>query len=441
MEKFIVHGAKKLRGTVSVSGSKNVALKTLVAAVLTGDEVTIKNIPLISDFFSMVTIIKELGGVVHMNDHVIKIKMGDIKRAKIPLEMGAKSRTSSMFLAPLLLRKGRAIIPNPGGCRIGARPIDRHIEGLRKMGASISYASSDGFFHAKTEGLRGTTYRFEKNTHTGTETLLLAATVAKGRTVLENASVEPEVNNLIGLLNLMGARIERVVARTIVIDGVKRLHGANFTIMPDRNEIVTFAVAGIFTGGDVTVKGADHRALSSFLTKLTEAGGIWEKVEGGIRFCAREKLQKTDVVTAPHPGFMTDWQGPWTVLMTAAKGESSVHETVYENRFSYADDLKKMGAKITLYNPKVASPKSFYNFNWADNKPDFYHAVKIEGPTSLHNAVLTITDIRAGATLVLAALGAKGESVIYGVEHIDRGYENFEGRLKALGADIKRVKE
>lgn len=440
MEKFIIRGGKKLKGKVTVSGAKNVAIKALVAALLTNEKVVIENVPLILDFFSTLNIISKIGGKVSINDHTVSVTLDKIRSTQIPLDMGAKSRASSMFMVPLLVREGIALIPNPGGCRIGARPIDRHIDGLKKMGASVYYNSSDGFFHAKAAGLKATTYRFEKNTHTGTETLILAATIASGRTVLENASEEPEVDDLIALLNLMGSRIQRVSERTIVIDGVDKLHGATYKIMPDRNEAVTFAAAGIFTGGDVTVEGADDTVLSAFLTKLSQAGAGWEKVSGGMRFYTKDKLKKTDVVTGPHPSFMTDWQGPWTILMTQAKGVSTIHETVYENRFSYTSELAKMGAKIKLYNPHVLHPKQFYNFNWEDNKPEYFHGARIIGPTRLHNAVLTMTDIRAGATLVLAALAARGQSVVFGVEHLDRGYEKFDEGLKSLGADIQRVK-
>ena len=273
MDKFVIRGGKKLQGEISVSGSKNVALKTLVAAIMTEDEVIIKNIPLISDFFAMVNIVKELGGECRIDDHSIRIRTSRIKNTKIPLEMGAKSRTSSMFLAPLLQRSGIALIPNPGGCRIGARPIDRHIEGLRKMGVKIKYLSADGYFHAHCDKLKGTTYRFEKNTHTGTETLILAAVLARGKTVLENASAEPEVDDLIALLNAMGAKIKRLKPRTIIIEGVDKLHGTEFEVMSDRNEVVTFAVAAIVTGGDILVKNAQKQFISSFLNKLSEING------------------------------------------------------------------------------------------------------------------------------------------------------------------------
>lgn len=439
MEKIVVRGGKRLSGSVSVSGAKNVALKALVAACLTNKRVVIRNIPLISDFFVMADIIKELGGTVRVNGHSATVQLKKVKKDSILLDKAAAIRTSSMFLSPLLACIGRATIPNPGGCRIGARPIDRTVSGLRRMGVSISYNSRDGYFHAKTNRLKGTVYRFEKNTHTGTDTLILAAALAEGRTVLENAAEEPEVDELILLLSTMGATIRRVAARTIIIDGVEKLHGASFTIGPDRNEIVTFAIAALISGGDVFIHGAKKIQLRAFLEKLQEAGASFEEGRGGIRFFVKGGLFATDVTTSHYPGFMTDWQGPWAVLMTKAKGVSSIHETVYENRFGYVEGLLRMGAKLTLFTPVVSHPKRVYNFNLKDDRADYKHGLKIHGQVQLHNGVVTISDLRAGATLVLGALAAGGESIIFGAELLDRGYEKFEERLRCLGADIRRV--
>lgn len=440
MEKLIVKGGKKLKGQVSVSGSKNVALKALVASCLTDEEVVIENIPLISDVYIMADIIRELGGKVEFRDHEVKVAVKKIKNEKILLQKAAEIRTSFMFLSPLLGRAGSAVIPNPGGCRIGARPIDRVISGLRKMGVSIRYESRDGYFHAQVgkEGLKGITYRFSKNTHTGTETLIMAGVLALGRTVLENAAQEPEIDELINFLNQMGAKIRRVKPRTIIIDGVKKLHGGKLRVSPDRNEVVTFAIAALITEGDIFIKKINKLGLLEFLDMLAIAGGGFEEKDDGIRFFYKGELHPTKVTTFPYPGFMTDWQGPWAVLMTTAKGTSVIHETVYENRFNYISELEKMGANFTLFNPKVKNPDKVYNFNIKDGGNHF-HAVKIEGPTKLHNAVLTISDLRAGATLVLASLLAEGESIIFGAETLDRGYEDFSKRLKALGADIERA--
>ncbi len=442
MEELVINGGKKLKGSISIFGSKNVALKVLVAACLTDEEVLIENVPLISDFLIMLEIIKELGGSVEIKDHAVSVKMGSFGKNKISLEKAAEIRTSFMFLAPLLARTGKAIIPNPGGCRIGARPIDRIVDGLENMGAEIDYESEDGYFHAKAPagGLYGTEYRFVKNTHTGTETMILASVLSKGKTILENAAEEPEVDELIGFLNRMGAKVKRTKPRTIMIEGVETLHGTTFRIAPDRNEVVTFAVAAIITGGDIFIKDINEKGLVEFLDMLKAAGGGFEIKEDGIRFYYKEELKATNVTTSFYPGFMTDWQGPWAVLMTTANGSSIIHETIYENRFSYVEELKKMGAHIELYNPEVKNPDSFYNFNISDDN-NYFHAEKILGPVQLHNGVVNVSDLRAGATLVLAALAAKGESIVFGIEHLDRGYEQFDKRLESLGADIKRVKE
>lgn len=442
MEKFEITGGKKLFGEVSVSGAKNVALKALVAACLTEETVVIENIPLISDFYVMMDLIKELGGIIRLKDNTATVCVAQFKNKKIPLEKAAEVRTSVMLLAPLLARLGKATVPNPGGCRIGARPLDRVVAGLNSIGANVTYNSDDGYFHGKVNGrLTGTTFRFDKNTHTGTETLLIAASLAKGKTVIENAAQEPEIDELIDLLNAMGASIRRVSKRVIEIEGVEKMHGVTYRIGPDRNEVVTFGIAAIITGGDIFVREVRKKDIAEFLQKLEEAGGGYEIKDDGIRFFSKGELVSTDITTKPNPGFMTDWQAPWAVLMTQANGQSIIHETVYEDRFGYVKELLKMGTKIEFFNPYVNNPHEFYNFNISDDKEELFHAIKINGPTKLHNGVLQISDLRAGATLVLASLAAKGESVIFGVEHIDRGYEKFDMRLKGLGATIRRVVE
>ena len=445
MEKIVIKGGKKLTGSIFVSGAKNVALKTLVAACLTDQEVLIKNIPLISDFMVMVEIIRELGGEVKIIDHAAHVHMKKFKKEKISLEEAAKIRTSAMFLSPLLARTGKAVIPNPGGCRIGARPIDRTINGLEKMGYSVFYKSRDGFFYLKKKSdfkKEEIVYKFEKSTHTGTETLIMVAALLKGTKItLENAASEPEIDELINLLNQMGAKILRTKERTIAIEGVNKLNGTEFTIGPDRNEVVTLAVAAIVTKGDLLVKGAQNVDLSPFIQRLELANGGVESQKEGIRFFYKGELISVNVETSIYPGFMTDWQGPWAILMTQAKGESVIHETVYENRFGYVGELKKMGANITLFSPKVKNPEKVYNFNMSDNNPSYFHAIRVKGPTKLHNAVVEVSDLRAGATLVLAAMSAIGESIIFGAEHLDRGYEKLEVGLGSLGANIKRIKE
>ncbi len=441
MKKYIINGGNPLSGEILVSGSKNVVLKAVIAACLTNEVVEIKNVPLISDFFIMLELVKEIGGKVKLSGHTVKIQVEEIKNTKIPLDTGAKIRTSSMFLAPLLARRKEALIPNPGGCRIGARPIDRHIEALSAMGAASKYNSRDGYFHVKTDGLVGAKYKFTKNTHTGTETLIMAAVLAKGRTVLENAAEEPEIDDLIRLLNRMGAKIKRSAKRTIVIDGVLKLNGASYEIMPDRNEVVTFAILSSLAGGKIYIKNVQLKNIKNFLEIFKKAGGKWEVADSKVRFYMKNGVAPTDVVTVPHPGFMTDWQGPWAIFMTQGNGVSTIHETVYESRFGYVEELRKMGGELEIFRPKVRDPESFYNFNYVEEDKNGKHALKILGKTPLHNAVLNITDLRAGATLVIAALIAKGESVIYGIEFIERGYEAFDKRLRSLGADIVTAEE
>jgi len=441
MEKFVIKGGNKLHGTVQVTGAKNAALKLLVAACLTDEEVTIHNIPLIADVFVMVAIMKELGAKVEIKGHTISIQLKKFRHSSIPLDKAALARTSSMFIAPLLTRTGEAIIPNPGGCRLGARPIDRTVEGIGKMNVDITYHSEDGYFHAKTKGLVATKYKFLKNTHTGTETMILAAALAKGTTILENAAEEPEIDDTIGLINKMGGSVKRTGKRQITIVGVEKLHGAEFTVSPDRIEVATFAIAAVVTGGDIFVKDAQKAAIDAFLEKYKETGAGYTMKEDGIHFFANGILSAVNVTTGVYPAFLTDWQAPWAVLMTQAQGTATVHETVFENKLGYIVDLKKMGAGVKLFNPDIEDKEKVYNFNLEDDKPAYFHAVKITGPKKLHDAVMTTLDIRAGAAVVLAALCAKGISTIYGVEKLDRGYEKFEERLTKLGANIKRVEE
>lgn len=435
MKKYKITGGVPLQGEVTISGSKNVVTKALIASCLTSEEVVLENVPLISDFFIMLDLISAIGGEVSLEGHKVTIRVAEIQKNKIPLDIGAKVKTSSMFLAPLLARAKEAHIPNPGGCRIGARPIDRHIEGLERMGANIGYASEDGYFHAHTNGLVGAEYTFEKNTHTGTETLILAAVLAKGKTVLQNAAQEPEIDDLIALLNKMGANVARTAPRTIEIDGVESLHGATHRIMPDRNEAMTFAVISALTGGNIWIKNSVLADMQAFLDVYQKANGAWEEKDTAVRFYVNGTLRPVDVQTDPHPGFMTDWQGPWSVLMTQADGESVIHETIYENRFAYVTELVKMGAKLEMFAPDVANPQEVYNFNF-DSSKEYNQGLKINGITPLHEGVLTVYDLRAGATLVIASLLAKGESVIFGTEIIERGYENFHERLQNLGAQI-----
>lgn len=439
MEKFIVRGGQKLIGEISVSGAKNVAMKVILAGLLTDQKIHVRNVPLISSVYGTAELVKPLGVKVNIyQDHTVVISGHKINGFTIPLDLGGLYRTATMVMGPLLARFGKAIVPNPGGCRLGRRPVERHIEGLKKMGAKIKY--EDGYFIAKTDRLKGANYRFDNNTHTGTEALILAAVLADGITILENAAAEPEVDDLIKLLAQMGAKVKRIKDRTIVIEGVKKINGTDFEVMPDRNEVVTLAIGAIATGGNVIIKGSQRKYLTSFLENLEKTGAFWEEIgKDKLRFYFKKNIKGQNIKTLPYPGFMTDWQAPWALLMTQASGQSHIHETIYENRFGYVSQLRKMGAHIDLYNPVVRNPEKFYNFNWSDRISNQFHSIKIYGKTKLHNALLEVMDLRAGATIVLAAAVADGESIILGIEHIDRGYEKIENRLSSLGMNIKRT--
>lgn len=440
MKKYIITGGKKLSGEVTISGAKNVAVKAIVAACLTTDPVVIHNVPLIADVEIVLDLVRGIGGEVTHSDHTITINIPKINTHIIPLEAGAKTRTSILFLAPLLARAKEAIIPNPGGCRIGARPIDRIVSGLEKMNVKIVYHSEDGYFHATTGGLFGTTYKFNKSSHTGTETLIMTAVLAKGKTIIENAALEPEIDSLIELLNQMGAQIKRLEGRKIEIKGTDKLHGTEFTLPQDRNEVVTMAVASVLTGGEIKIKNLDFSTLGAFLKACEETGILVEKENGATRFYIKDALKPTNIITAPYPGFMTDWQGPWAILMTQAEGKSTILETVYENRFGYMEELLKMGARIQFVSDNVTNPSEMFNFNYEEGT-EYKQKIEITGKTDLHNAVLEMLDLRSGATVVLAALIAHGKTVIYGVEQVERGYEKFDERLRKLGAEIETEEE
>lgn len=409
-----------------MAGAKNAGFKALIASLLGDTSSNILGLGQISEIEFAKQVISSLGGNCQ----------ADLRTPEIPKEIGSKSRSSTMYVGPLLKKFGKAVLPVPGGDKIGARPIDRHIEGLTALGATVRL-ENDTYYIEAPNGLSGTNYRFFKNTHTGTETLLMCAVFARGETILENAAAEPEVDDMITLLNSMGAKIMRLDARTIRIVGVNNLHGVNHTVMKDRLEAATFACASLATKGDVLVKGADPLVLTAFLEKVNEIGGRWEKDARGIRFWWEKPLVACELQTMVYPGFMTDWQPVWTALMTQTIGESVVHETVYESRFAHIEDLAKMGGKFEYFNPPVTDPQKTYNFNLEDDNPNNKHAVKIFGPVNLVGSEIEINDIRRGATIILAGLAARGTTTILDPsDQINRGYENLVGRLQNLGAGI-----
>ncbi|MEX0621736.1 MAG: UDP-N-acetylglucosamine 1-carboxyvinyltransferase [Candidatus Woykebacteria bacterium] len=436
MAKYVIEGGVPLRGSVRIPGAKNAGFKQMIASLLTDDRSTITNIPYIRDVVAVKKIIEALGAKVEFSDDTMEIS-GGVSTDKVPEELGIKSRASFMYLPVLLHRFKRGTVSLPAGDQIGQRPINWFLDGLRSMGVEIDI-EGDIIRASSPNGLKGTEYSFPKNSHTGTEGLILAAVLADGETRIENAAAEPEVDDLTTFLNQMGAKIKRSAERTIEIEGVSSLKGAVHKVMPDRNEVVTFGCMALGTGGEIEIENANPIDVQTFLDKVKETGGSVETSQNKIKIVHSGKLDSTNVATAPHPGFMTDWQSLWAALMTQANGESIVHETIFENRFGYVENLKKMGAKIELFAPQIKNPEEFYNFGSNDRESKQPHAVRISGHTLLQGKKLEVTDIRSGATLVLAALMAQGKSEIIGIEHIERGYENLEGRLEQLGARITR---
>jgi UDP-N-acetylglucosamine 1-carboxyvinyltransferase len=434
MRTIRVGGGTPLRGEVRIAGAKNAALKMMAAALLTDEEVLLSNVPAISDVKVMTGLLQSLNvDVEWCGPHTLRICAADLRPARFGIEVAAKIRASFAVLAPLLARCGTASVPNPGGDRIGHRPVDRLVDGLHGFGVKLEY---DGdYYNAECRKLTGCEYTFAKNSHMGTEHQVLAAAMASGRSVIHNAAEEPEVDDLIAMLNSMGARIYRPAPRTIAVDGVPRLRGTHHTVMPDRIEAGTFATIAAATDGDVFLDGANPDHMAALLDKLREAGGRAETYPEGVRVRRGGELTAVNVTTRPHPGFMTDWQAPFVVLLTQAEGESVVHETIFPNRLGYTDQLKQMGADIELFNPPP--PDHGYNWNEADDLPTYRHAARIRGCTPLVARDLEIPDLRAGATLIIAALCADGTSKISGVHWVERGYEHFIDRLRALGAQIE----
>jgi UDP-N-acetylglucosamine 1-carboxyvinyltransferase len=423
-EVFRIEGGRPLSGTVPISGSKNAALKMLAAATLTGERCRFTNVPEIEDVRVMAETLRDLGVVVdHPAANVYEVASGDVEWLFVPLEAAAKMRASFMLLGPLLSRFGRVIISNPGGDRIGRRPVDLHVEAMRALGADIEYRN--GYYFATAPGrLRGTEIRFPFVSVMGTENAMLAATLAEGHTVIRPAAAEPEVDDLIAFLQKMGAEVERTYPDTIEVVGRKRLRGAEHTVIPDRIEAGTFVVAGAVTGGRVRLTGAPCDHLGSFLEVLGRAGvsvtceGDTIEVDGSS--LATVGFKACDVETAPYPGLATDLQPPTSVLLTQATGFSNVHEAIFEDRLEWLSELNRMGARADIV--------------------DSGHA-RISGPTRLHGADVEIGDLRAGASLILAALAADGTTTIHGAHHVHRGYENIERKFLDLGARIERLAE
>ena len=420
MDKFVIEGGRPLHGTIPVSGSKNSALPALAAALLTGETVVLDRIPRVRDIRTMERLLVDIGSEIESGDDSERVTLNTKKivSPEAPYELVKTMRASSLVLGPLVARAGRARVSLPGGCAIGARPINFHLAGLEHLGAKIS--QEHGYIEAEaSNGLKGAQVVFDRITVTGTEDILMAAVLAEGETVIENAAREPEVVDLAHLLRKMGARIEGEGTSVIHVQGVSSLHGATHEIIADRIEAGTFVIAGAITGAELRVTGCVPDHLTALTAKLAEAGvAITQVDDKTLRVESRDgPLKPADMITEEYPGFPTDLQAQYMALMTQADGISIVTETIFENRFMHAQELMRMGANIRL---------------------DGRQAI-VAGRSHLTGAGVIASDLRASASLVLAALVAKGETVIDRVYHIDRGYEKIEAKLSAAGARISRV--
>ncbi len=432
---YLVTGGHPLCGEVVISGAKNAVTKMVIASLLTTEPCIFRNVPLLGDLYLTMQLCQDFGAQVSLDEeqHTLSVCTNVVKDPSVSYVLGGLNRISVLTIGPLLHRCGEATIPLPGGDRIGPRPIDFHIEGLRQMGANI--IERDGRYHCSAaHGLRGANIKLPFPSVMATENFLITAALAKGVTIIENAATEPEIIDLIKLLQKMGAIIELKVDRRIVIDGVNRLYGARHTLLSDRNEAVSLAVATYLTKGDVYLRQAQQDTLLTFLNTLSKMGLRFEIDDEGIRFIGDAKTPPAIALeTDVHPGFMTDWQQPFTILLTQADGMSVVHETIYEDRFGYTNALQRMGAHVGLY------PKCLGEVPCRFKEKQYMHSCVVRGPTPLTGTRLDIPDIRAGCSYILAALCATGTSEVYGIEHIERGYEHLDAKLRRLGANIEKI--
>ena len=420
MDKFVVRGGNPLLGTIKVSGAKNSALPCMAAAILTEDEVILENIPQVRDIETERKLLASMGAEVELGygraQHRTRIKCGILSDPVAKYEIVKTMRASSLVLGPLVARTGMARVAMPGGCAIGGRPIDLHIKGLESMGATITY--DHGYLEARTDRLKGAHIVFDKITVTGTEDLLMAAVLADGETIFENCAREPEVTDLAALLTAMGAKIEGAGTSTIKVQGVTSLHGARHRINPDRIEAGTFLVAGAITGGDLNVDSCEPAHLGALIAKLEQCGVKLDVGKDYVRVrSGNGQLKAADISTEEYPGFPTDMQAQYMALATQTEGTSVVEENIFENRFMHVGELNRMGADITVQG-RVAT---------------------VRGKSQLQSAAVMCSDLRASASLVLAALVADGETILDRVYHLDRGYEHFEDKLRGVGAQIRRM--
>jgi UDP-N-acetylglucosamine 1-carboxyvinyltransferase len=420
MDKIIVKGGAPLHGKVAVSGAKNAALPILASALLADGKSVYRNVPDLADVSTMLKVLGTMGcgtgRLTGRHKDMCEVAVEGAITPEAPYDLVKTMRASVLVLGPLLARYGRARVSMPGGCAIGARPIDQHLKGFKALGADITL--SEGYVEARAKQLRGATINFDVITVTGTENVLMAAVLAKGRTVLENCAREPEVEELARVLNKMGARIEGAGSSVITVEGVEALRPVDHAILPDRIEAGTLMVAAAITGGDVLVQHAVPEHLEAVVLKLREAGCTITAEQGGLRVKGPKVIQAVDVKTTEHPGFPTDMQAQLMGLMTVAQGTSVISESIFENRFMHVPELHRMGADITIEG----------------------HTAVVKGVRKLSGAPVMATDLRASASLILAGLRAEGKTEVARVYHLDRGYERLERKLRGLGADIRRVK-
>jgi len=417
MDKFRIHGGAPLQGRISISGAKNSALPALAACLLTGEPVTLDRIPPVRDIRTMMQLLEHTGASLDVDGELVKVRAESLSKPEAPYELVKTMRASSLVLGPLVARMGRARVSMPGGCAIGARPINLHVSALEHLGAEIRQAH--GYVEALApKGLRGAHIQFDRITVTGTEDLLMAAVLAEGQTLIGNAAREPEVQDLAALLNKMGAQIEGAGTSVIRVNGVSKLHGAEHTIIADRIEAGTFLIAGAMTRGDLLIENCVPQHLDALAVKLRQAGAeISSAGENALRVSAKNRLRAVDITTEEYPGFATDLQAQYMAMMTNAEGISFVTETIFENRFMHTQELARMGANIRVEGRQAI----------------------VAGVGELTGAQVIASDLRASASLVLAGLVAHGETVVDRVYHIDRGYERIEEKLARAGARIERV--
>ena len=417
MQKLIIQGGNPLRGEIKISGAKNAALPVLCAALLTSDTLKVQNLPDLNDVTTMLSLLEEMGTNISTNNHSdVELTVTHLSKLVAPYEMVKTMRAAILVLGPMLARAGEATISLPGGCAIGMRPVDQHIKGLQAMGADIKI--EHGYIHAVAKQLQGARIVMDMITVTGTENLMMAATLATGTTVLENAAREPEVVDLCNCLVAMGAKISGIGTDTLEIEGVERLHGAEYAVMPDRIETGTYLVAAAATRGKVKLKDTDPKQLDAVLLKLQEAGAIIESGEDWISLDMQGKRPKAvNIKTAPYPAFPTDMQAQFTAMNAVAEGAGTVVETIFENRLIQAHEMNRMGASIQIEG----------------------NTAIVTGTEKLKAAPVMATDLRASASLVIAGLVAEGATHVERIYHIDRGYECIEEKLQLLGANIRRV--